>query len=523
MPRTNTSSGSRMLATTVVALVVAVVPSACTSVGTTGKGGVPRSGEVRLGFTDRAANPDGHSDGGTAFIAALAEESGGLLVPTATSMHDLGPGGLLAAVRDGSVQGAWVPAADLERAGLGHFAALSAPLEVTSFEAQAALTEPAVAQHFLDTLEGSGLTGLTLLAGSLRRPAGAEAPLRGPETWQGVRVWARSPTQAATFTALGAVPAQAPGDARDTDLAMALQEDEAPAAPYVTSNVVLWPRLWVLVVGTDWLRSLSAQERGWVEAAAAAARAASVTDPPEESSVAARLCEAGARFSAASARDLADLHRAVLPVVRGLADDPEDGRLLALVRGTVAAIRSADTGGGPPAHQGSAIIAGLPGYCSHDVSPIQEVADYPTTPSGIPPGTYRAHLSAADIEAAGSLKTRDAQVVTLVIGRDGTYRNSSRFDNDGEEMTFEAGRVYGDGDTAYFVNSLDRLRQLQAAGEPACVWDQPQLGCITNTEPYSVTWRLLPDGAVRFSDPRGMNPDPVSILSLVANPFRPVA
>jgi TRAP-type C4-dicarboxylate transport system substrate-binding protein len=510
MLRTTRPRRPTRAALTATVLIAVVAAPACSTTGTAGKGGLPRHGAVELGFTDRASVPDGYSDGGVAFVDGLREESGGLLTATATSMHDLGPEGLLQQVRAGRVQGAWVPAAELEAAGLGHFAALSAPFVVTTYDAQAAVTAPEVAEPFLESLDGTGLTGLALLAGPLRRPAGMDAPMLGPATWRGATVWARGPTQAATFAALGAEPVSAPGDARVTDLGTVLLEDEAAAAPYLTTNVVLWPRTWVLVVNTDWRDSLTEQEREWLDTAAEAARLASVTDLPDESAMATRLCELGARFATATPRDVVGLHRAVAPVVRAIAADPDEGPLLSRVTSVVGQIPDTTD------------VTGAPGYCHGRASPLEQVGGYPTTPAGIPPGTYRAHLSAADIAAAGALKTRDAQVVTLVIGEDGTYRNTSRFDNDGEEMIFEAGRVWGEGRTAYFVNSLDRLRDLQARGEPACVWDQPALGCITNTEPYSVTWALEPDGSLQFSDPRGMNPDPVSILSLVANPFHPV-
>jgi hypothetical protein len=54
------------------------------------------------------------------------------------------------------------------------------------------------------------------------------------------------------------------------------------------------------------------------------------------------------------------------------------------------------------------------------------------------------------------------------------------------------------------------------------VWTDPSLGCITNTTPYSVRWDLGPDGSITFSDPVGVNPDPVLVLTIVEHPYQRV-
>ncbi|MFZ2504359.1 MAG: hypothetical protein WAW88_16985, partial [Nocardioides sp.] len=140
----------------------------------------------------------------------------------------------------------------------------------------------------------------------------------------------------------------------------------------------------------------------------------------------------------------------------------------------------------------------------------------------IPPGTYRMELTAQDIADAGSGKTREAQVVTLTIGEDGSYTSSSLFTEDGFSMIFEAGEVFGDGQEAYFVNDLNRLKALDESGESACVWTDASLSCSTNTEPYSVRWAAGPNGSLSFSEVRGVNPDPVIVLALVAKPYQRV-
>jgi len=484
----------------------------CTSVGTAGKGGGPRHGSAVFGFYDIEPDPDGYTPGGPAFLDALRDLSGGRLALVARNSREGGPAGLIDRVRSGAIQGAWVQASDLEAAGIGRMAALSAPFEVTTYAEAAALTQPDIAAQFLSGFDEDGLTALALWPGSLRRPAGQAGSLLGPDSWAGVRVWAASPTQRATLAALGATPTSDPRDVQVSDLPEMVREDLAAALPHLTSNVVFWPRWWVLVANSEWVDSLSEAERAWVDEAAESARRTAVGTQPPETELAAHLCEAGVRFQTASPAQLTALHRAVEPVIRQLEAVPENAGLLDVVRRTRAAVAA-----------GEISDLEVSPYCKGEVTPLEEIGSYPRTRSAIPPGVYRAHLSEEDIASAGSMKTRDAQVVTLTISADGSYENASRFDNDGTSMIFEAGEVFGDDHVAYFVNSLSRLTELQTRGESACVWTQASLGCITNTEPYSVTWTEGADGSLHFSDPRGMNPDPVTVLGLTAIPFRRVS
>lgn len=506
------------LPTWVLALALAVT-SGCSAGPAVEKGGAPRTVAVVIGHHDRAANPDGQTYGGPAFVSALGAASQQALVATARTVTGTSPTQLLEQVRTGDLAGAWVAARDLEAAGLGRFGPVSAPLLLANQEAQAELTEPVNAEPFLESLRGSGLTGLALMSGALRRPIAASAPLLGPESWADRKVRALSPTQGQTIAALGATPVarlqgmnaglQGTFDAGETDVASQFIEGETTVAPYVTANVVLWPKLWVLVVGTTWFEGLDDQQREWVREAAQTARTASVEGDHHETEAVRALCDQGARFPAATQADVAAIRDAVEPVLTALAADPVDGPLLEIVR----AVSERNPG---------VTELEVPRFCRTPASPRDRVESVPTTRSAIPPGTYRMDLTAQDIADAGSGKTRDEQVVTLIIGEDGSYSSSSQFKDNGSSMVFEAGEVFGDGDMAYFVNDLDRLKALATSGESACVWADPSLGCLTNTEPYSVRWATGPNGSLSLSEVRGVNPDPVIVLSLVAKPYQRV-
>lgn len=59
----------------------------------------------------------------------------------------------------------------------------------------------------LAQLDGTGIVGMGLAVGPLRRPFAAEAPLLGPEDWQGTRFRVyNSPVQSDAVTAFGAEP-----------------------------------------------------------------------------------------------------------------------------------------------------------------------------------------------------------------------------------------------------------------------------------------------------------------------------
>ncbi len=514
--------GRRSSEVRLVALLVLVVAVAACTDAPAERGGGIRTVPVSVGFADRRAENDGPA--GPAFLAALVDESDGALGVEPAPRPGADAGAVLDEVRRGDLDLAWIRSDALEAAGIGRMAALSAPFVVTTPQARGAVTDPGVAAGFLSSLQPAGVTGLALWGGPLRRPIAADRPLLGPATWTGRRVRSGSPTQSATFAAFGATPVEVAGDlnqlvpidaveAAETDVGRQLVAADYTIAPYITADVVLWSRFLVLVANQEWFAGLGDQAQGWIRAAAEAARQES-SDPGAgiagEAAVVPALCEAGARFPAAGPSGRDDLATAAGPVLAALRADPQDGPLLAAVEAALAGL------------DGTPDPLAAPAWCAGPVSPLQPATQPPRTRSPVPPGTYRTHLSAEDIADAGVGKVQDAQVVTLVIGADGGYTNTSRFDDDGEVMVFEAGEVWGDDEVLHFVNDLDELKALAGRGVRACVWTDPSLGCITNTNPYSVRWRLLPDRSIELSDPRGINPDPVMVLTFVANPYRRV-
>ena len=78
-------------------------------------------------------------------------------------------------------------------------------MTITSYDAERELVSGPVADTVLSRLEGTGVVGLSLAVGPLRRPFAAGEPLLGPEDWQGARFRAfNSPVQADTIAAWAA-------------------------------------------------------------------------------------------------------------------------------------------------------------------------------------------------------------------------------------------------------------------------------------------------------------------------------
>ena len=95
-----------------------------------------------------------------------------------------------------------------------------------------------VADALLAKLDGTGVVGLGLTVGALRRPFAAQKPLLAPADWHGINFRTfNSPVQAETITALGAVPVNAGFEWTDEILAGRLRGAEFDVAQYAANGL----------------------------------------------------------------------------------------------------------------------------------------------------------------------------------------------------------------------------------------------------------------------------------------------
>src|SRR5215207_2437023 len=197
-------------------------------------------------------------------------------------------------VSDGETDLGWVGTRVFDTLGVKDFQALTAPMLVDSYALEGAVIESGITEQMMQGLADLGVAGLGVLPDGLRRPIGVTGPILGPADWQGITFGTlRSHGQAEAIGALGATPAQVHREEREEGLEHGTIQgfetsiwshrhdpELAVLAPYVTSNVTLWPQMDVLLANSARLEALTAEQREWLEEAArsAAARSAALVD-----------------------------------------------------------------------------------------------------------------------------------------------------------------------------------------------------------------------------------------------------
>jgi TRAP-type C4-dicarboxylate transport system substrate-binding protein len=297
---------------------------------------------LRFATFDGETSP--FAPGVQAFLDALESESDGALrIELTYTYGDGAPDAesrLVEAIASGDLDGGWPSTRAFSRAGIRGLDAIEAPMTLTNHEALQAVASGPAAERALTALEDTGVAGLGLFPGDLRRPFAADAFLLSPDDWDGISFRSyNSPVQSDTIAALGAT-------ARDLSFGW-VQEVAAGRLdgiesgievyagnfsnelPYATANVVLWPKVSVLALSQQRLDSLSDEQRAWVDRAVEAAFAARSTATYDESSAVEAACEGGVRFALASDEDLAAMRASVQPVVDALSASEIDQALMA--------------------------------------------------------------------------------------------------------------------------------------------------------------------------------------------------
>jgi TRAP-type C4-dicarboxylate transport system substrate-binding protein len=238
---------------------------------------------------------------------------------------------IVADVRRGRAQLGLVGLRVWDRVGVTTFRGLLAPLLIDSLELQKrALTGP-LADRMLEGVEQAGVVGIALLPGPLRRPLGVTRELVGPESYGGTTFGVRPGGLAEdTALALRARPqAYVSGslsglDGAELDPATIAYNDYDRARATLTTNVVLWPKPYSIVMNREAFEGLTPAQRTLLRRAGREAAAPELRQIAHDDAEAlAAACERGGlRFATASPGDLAALRSALQPVYRDLEHDP---------------------------------------------------------------------------------------------------------------------------------------------------------------------------------------------------------
>ena len=469
-------------------------------VGGCSAAGTDKSGSdillLHLATIDGRADSSDYQPGPEVFIRALAEVSGNRIQDGLTTAYGgneaEGESQLVQAIAAGDVDGGWPATRAFAAAGIPGLAAFEAPMTITGYAAQKELVEGDASDMVMASLDGSGIQGLGLMVGPLRRPFGVDVFPLAAEDWEGMRFRSfNSPVQTDTISALGATAVTAGSDWHvlaqtgeldgvEMDVAQYYANGFGPQAGKVVSNVVLWPKMPVIVLNQELWDGLTDQQRTWIQAAADKAVQASVDATYPEDEVASQLCVRGTRFQGADPGELLALRNSVQPVVHELAENPDEAPLLKEVR-AVAELYASDT-------------ITVQDSCTTETN-LPDESDIRPDLAPIPDGTYRKQISEEELARAG-LSNNDGTSGTWTLQVTGGhwYVRCRPLEAPGldcghtvDDGILDAGSFYGDDRFVWMVSETALLRETTGCQLPA---EDTEGHCTPPLPPAQLEWTL---------------------------------
>ncbi len=331
-------------------------------------------------------------------------------------------------VAAGTYDLAWVAPRPWHAKGVTSFDALIAPFLVDSYALQDAVLESDLGEQMLAGLEGTGLVGIGILPGPLRRIAVMEGDFRAPGDLRGKLVGTGdSEIATMTYEALGATTRSMPSGAEIDGLdAVEAQLGAVAGNRYhldvpnlaVTADVALWPRSVVLIANKARFESLSADQQTALRGVAKQLRASTTAAvQAEDTSSLTELCADGAEVVIAGDAALAALRTAVEPVYDELEKDAATASMLQRI---------------------AEMKAGIATATSNTTCPTKPASPAPQVGGGFPEGTYQARLSGAELEAYWAvhpeLPLKDRFPCPVVM--EFTLKDDTWIENYGERWTF---------------------------------------------------------------------------------------
>ena len=458
----------------VVAATVALVAACSVAPGTDKSGS--ETAVLRLATID-SVNNNGQSYGPEAFVENLEKVSDGRIKVEMTTVYGDGApeaeSNLVKAIASGEVDGGWPSTRAFANAGITGLEAVEAPMTLTSYAAEKTLVSGPVADKLLAKLDGTGVVGLELAVGPLRRPFAAKSPLLGPEDWAGAtfRVY-NSPVQTDAVRLLGATAVNLgfgwidevrAGRLRaiEFDIAQYAESGNTTEAGNVTANVVLWPKVFVLAVSQERFDTLTGQQQHWVREAAEKAMQVSVDATYDETGLAQDLCGKGTRFIAASTDQIAAMRTSLQPVLDGLAADPASGAVFREIQAIAA-------------NHPEPEVPTVPANCQQATAKKQVTGGTPDEVSDLPEGEYRVEITTDDVAAAGLTNGPGPAGMWTIRVHDGTYEMRCRpladpgidCGHSVADTPVDAGHLRGAGQTVTLVNDPDLMSKLTGCKLP---------------------------------------------------------
>jgi TRAP-type transport system periplasmic protein len=386
-----------------------------------------------------------------------------------------GEANLIRDVQAGEADLGWAGARAFDVVGDPAFRPLHAPMLIDSYALELEVLNGDLVEPMLESLEELGLQGIGVLPGPLRW-ALARRPLIAPGDWSGALMGFSGGEQTArSLRALGARPRLVPSggsitalDGIEMHVAAIARNGYQHEAPYLTGNVVLWPRPLVVFAGSRvtpaQLNTLRRAAREAIPAVLDAVR----RDEAENLDVA---CRRGMHVATAPAATLSAMRQAFRPIYADLERDESARRAIAEIE------RVGLDLGAPP-----------------DTAECEASASR-TSAAAIPDGTYEVTVTPQDALRAG-LAPSDPYVragishFTLELQR-GDFQLGSDTDPDGWEGTYSVFRdrvtVTGlDGDSFTARWSIDQ-GTLRFEGI-----DDPVRRGAPGSGYYAVTWGSHP-------------------------------
>ena len=414
-----------------VAVALALVPSGCDSSSSDRAGGErPDSPAAGRATTLTLANVNSEPEVLEVFARQVDGLSRGRLRIRFENSWGQGQKGnaevnLIRDIQAGKADLGWVGSRAFDLVGERAFGPLHAPMMIDSYALELkVLEDEGVVGPMLESLDRLGLDGVGVLPGPLRRPL-ATRRLVAPADWSGMRIGHAGGEQIErSLRALGARPRIIVSSGEFTGLDGVESHVTSIAgngynreAPYLTGNVVLWPRPLVLFAGDGVTRA----QLGVLQEAARAA-APGVVDQLRKSDEERLgvICRQDLKLSFASGAALAEMRQAFRPVYASLERD-------AATRATLSGIEQiASSLGGPV----EALSCG-------GSSPTPNAAS-------IPDGTYEVTIRPRDALRAGIAP--DDPIVRQGITHNTLELNGGNFvlesdkDPDGWEGTYSTYR-----------------------------------------------------------------------------------